>query len=571
MSDADVPLHESINLELQKTIAKNMDVNIKPCADFYKYTCGNWWRHHDKFNFEETLKYDINTELIGLIEDSTNSWQNKPKFTHKVRDLFKSCMNSEEFISEYYMRQLRRLEGIDWALWAKNESIDDWVEIFAVATKYGMNDILLEGVIAPLESADDPSNVMTIHLRKGVSDYGFNEMITHDVRRLRDTMDMETDLMDYYEAIRNFEIALRELNNKEYPASPRQILEVKDLPIEWLKKYLEYIVAPDYALDPHMKVVVTDLDYLKALDALLMKTDKKFLRIYIEMRFLRHFYHNVRVHRKYSCLAAVRGIMPLAMHWIYEDMHHLDAVTVNDIQTMFTAILQQIYETLHRDRYGVVDAESLEKLKSMKLIIGNLPRHNTTDFLEEFYAPIMVKPQFYKNFLAIQKLQTSNMLKALYNRAEDNYVSDEFYDTFENFNNVAVNIPKYYPAHNVLLLPTYLLRSPLYQQEFEPIFKYSLLGSTLASAVFSTLHFNDFTKDQINTVIFAGSIRTSYDVFFSREVTLENFEAIDDLKKLSKKQLFLVNAMHAHCGRSFNEEWFSDRALYFPEFSKIFD
>ncbi|XP_005183692.2 neprilysin-like [Musca domestica] len=563
--------HETVNLEKQKTIVKSMNLDSEPCSDFLRYSCGNWWRDHNRnqnyYNDHlEYLEYNVTMELIGHLE-KPNVMENKPKFAKTVQTLYNSCMNSRTFVAHYYMIVLKQLEGIDWMLLAKNETrqLDyDWLQIFAVASRYGMKDILLDEYIAPMEG--EPTQ-MAIHLRKYANRYGFDRMSDQDFRNLRDTMDTEVDVNGYYKDIENFESKLKELEKFKHPTRSKKIWQVQDIPYEWLKKYLKYLVEPVHSLDPHMRVVVSDLEYLKALDEFLMKSDPKFLRIYMELRFLSYFDNNVLELRKRPCLKSVQWIMPLAMHWIYEDMHPLNVGAHNEIQHMFSRILQEINNTVHQDRYSAIDPESLHKLNTMQLVIGNLPRSNTIEFLEQHYASITVKSQFYKNFLTIQQQNAKRMLEALFNPTP---AATEFYDKFENLPYVAVNKPKYYPAHNVMLLPSYLPRTSEYHPEFEDIFKYSFLGSTLASAVYSTLTFRTFDYNQLQMVKTVGGIQASYDVFFAHN-SHEHLEVKGDAKDLSLRQLFLINVMQKYCGTFVNEYALNAIVTYLRDFGEVFD
>lgn len=569
------PTYETVNLEQQKTIVKTMKRHVEPCTDFHAYSCGNWWTDHrwndNYYNDQlEYLGYNVTMELVGYLE-KPNVMDNKPKFAKTVQNLYKSCMNSRTFVAHYYMIVLKQLEGIDWMLLAKNVTgeVDyDWLQMFAVASRYGMNDILLDEHIAPMEG--EPTQ-MAIHLRKYAYRYGFNRMSDRDFRNLRDTMDTEVDVNGYYKDIENFESKLKELENFKHPTRSKKIWQVQDIPYEWLKKYLKYLVEPVHSLDPHMRVVISDLEYLKTLDEFLMKSDPKFLRIYMELRFLSYFDNNVLEQRKRPCLRSVQSIMPLAMHWIYEDMRPLDVRVNNEIQHMFARILQQINNTVHHDRYGVIDPESLEKLNTMQLVIGNLPRSNTIEFLEQLYGSITVKSQFYRNFLAIQKQNTKRLLEALSSQSPtDKSTSAEFFNEFENIHHVAVMYPKYYPAHNVMLVSSYWPRTPAYHPDLEDIFKYSFLGSALASAVYSTFKFTNFDDDQIQMIQNVGGIQAAYEAFFTNNAQ-EHLKVTGDAATLSLRQLFFIHAMQKSCGFIVNEYTLNEIVTYLRDFGEVFD
>ncbi|XP_073831647.1 neprilysin-2-like [Musca autumnalis] len=581
-------LHETSNLLHQRNISSAMNTDIKPCADFYTYTCDHWFAmQEDRYQEYYTkvpgmLDYKNIKELIGYLSND-NSMRNKPQFAKKVQDLYKMCMNSRPFIAQYYMYALTNMEDIQWILFAKDDNGEgsdddevveyDWIEMFAVASKYGMNHIFVEALIAPMDN--DPHH-MYINLRKYVNAYGFDRLSNHDVRSLEESMDTENDLWSYFRQIKDFENTLKEIEAATRPdAGSKKLWEIQDLPFEWLKSFLIYFMKPA-TVDPHMKVVLSDVEYMKALDELLQKTDKKFLRRYVEMRFLSYFDQTIRELRDLPCLSAVRRLMPLAMNWIFEDLHPLDVKANNELQEMFTKILHAVNRTMHMDHIGVVDRESLHKLSNMKMVIGNLPRHNTTEILEEFYEPIKVQRPFYRNYLTIQMYYHNITLTTLATFT-DTLSPSEWYDKYEGFHYVSTINIKYYPAQNLLLVPSYLLRPPYYDPEFEDIFKYSFFGSTLASAVISTLKFNGINPEEINIIQTVGGFKTAYDVFFSGENVEQKQQQHlkvsggGDLKDFTFKQLFFINFMHKMCNFYANDYLFNNYMTYLPEFATTFD
>uniref|UniRef100_A0A1I8MKE1 Peptidase M13 N-terminal domain-containing protein n=1 Tax=Musca domestica TaxID=7370 RepID=A0A1I8MKE1_MUSDO len=497
--------------------------------------------------------------------------QNKPKFAKKFLDLYKSCVASQPFAAKDYMDFLNQMEGINWLLLANNETEPtdyDWLQIFAMSSKYRMNDILVEEYMAANEK--DPPH-LAIHLRKYSREYGFKKIAPRDVIHLNKTMDSAKYPKNFYKDIRKFERKLIRIENLEYPAGSKETIELRNLPFEWLRKYLKYLLEPELTLDPQMHVIVSDVEYLKALDELLMTSDGRFLRRYMEMRFLNNLRKSGRhLGEEMHCVGVAGDHMPLAMHWIYEDIHPLDARTEDEIQQMFSKILQQVISTISHVHYlNVVDPATLQNLNKIRLMIGNLPRPNTTEILEEYYLDFTVQTEFHKNLLTLKQRHAKQMLQAL-SMPVPNTQSAGFNDILEKLHPMAVHEPIYFPSYNLMLLPSYLLRVPVYHSELEDIFKYSFLATTLASAVYSSLGFSGLDEEHREMLITMGGIHTAYALFFANNTEEEHLRFKGDLKELSLKKVFLINAMQLHCG-DVAEFDFNEVFLYLPDFVRVFD
>lgn len=569
------PTAEAINLEQQKFLAQFMKTDIEPCKDFYEYSCGNWGLHqegneHGYLHFSEMLEHNITTAVRAELKNPI-AMQNKPKFAQKFRDLYKSCVASQPFAAKDYMDSLNHMEGINWLLLANNESDPsdyDWLQIFAMSSKYRMNDILLEEYV-PANEEDPPH--FAIHLRKFSRKYPFKKMASWDVIHLNKTMDAAKYPKNFYDDIRKFEKKLIRLENLEYPAGPKETIQIRNLPFEWLRKYFKYLLEAEPTLDPQMYVIVSDVEYLKALDDLLMASDVRFLRRYMEMRFLNNLRKSGRhLGEEMHCVRVAGDHMPLAMHWIYEDMYPLDVRAEDEIQEMFSKILQQINSTIqHAHHPKVVDPATLQQLNNMRLMIGNLPRPNTTEILEDCYLDFTVQSEFHKNLFKLKQRHAKQMLQALTIPAPNSQSAD-FNDMLEKLHPLAVHEPTYFPSHNLMLLPSYLLRVPVYHPEFEEIFKYSFLGTKLASAIYSTLDFRGLNEEHREMLITMGGIHTAYTLFFANNTEEQHLRFKGDLKELSLKKVFFVNAMQRHCG-DVAEFDFNDVFPYLPDFGRVFD
>lgn len=84
----------------------NMDQEVKPCENFYKYACGNFIKNtvipddQTKVNAFTNVETKIRGQLKAVIEDNNNlSLQLKP--FKLVTDLYSICMNKSQYNEPY--------------------------------------------------------------------------------------------------------------------------------------------------------------------------------------------------------------------------------------------------------------------------------------------------------------------------------------------------------------------------------------------------------------------------------------------------------------------------------------
>lgn len=81
-------------------ILKNIDSNVEPCDDFYKFVCGGFLKStkipDDKTNvntfsvIDDELEEQLRADMEEEIKD------NEPKSFKLTKKLYKSCMNKSE-------------------------------------------------------------------------------------------------------------------------------------------------------------------------------------------------------------------------------------------------------------------------------------------------------------------------------------------------------------------------------------------------------------------------------------------------------------------------------------------
>lgn len=249
----------------------------------------------------------------------------------------------------------------------------------------------------------DDSMDSVIDLDKPVQSDGFVSLTWDDLISLNasNLPDEVTDIEQLWSEIRDFEERLQKLGEIEDDVG-LQYIKVKDLPLAWLFKYMG-IVLDQTSLDLNMVVKISNIPYMKKLDTLLQEYSDEFICRYLEIRFLWHLYQRPKTVGTYvDCLSTTRGFLSLPMNWIYEQQHPELQQEVPKIQEIFDNIHGFIMKTMSADKSGVVTKDMLERLNKIGLKVGNLPRFNTNEVLNNFYADLdLNRNDFHGNLLKV--------------------------------------------------------------------------------------------------------------------------------------------------------------------------
>ena len=111
-------------LEVAKHIRGSLNMNIKPCEDFYNFACGNWRKHnplpksYNDFNTFSKLSHHIERQLKGLLEDKDiDSRSIEQESVRKAKHFYKSCMDIDEIERLGPLPMLNFIESIgSWAV-----------------------------------------------------------------------------------------------------------------------------------------------------------------------------------------------------------------------------------------------------------------------------------------------------------------------------------------------------------------------------------------------------------------------------------------------------------------------
>ncbi|XP_061402708.1 neprilysin-2-like [Musca vetustissima] len=490
-----------INRRQQKLIESSMDLKADPCEDYYQYACGKWGQHIDGAGskFYETLTmldYQVNRELSHHM--ARLRLRNGPRFVRKAYEYYKSCVDVDRYKPLEYLRWMKLHENLKWpTLWANPKpNIEfDWVRTLAVMRRYGMNGILIEEVV--YQKKDDPSR-LSLDLDKPVESGGFVALTKENLRVLIESLDVPMNSRTFgklWQEIRDFEELLLKLDDISDEEGSR-LITIKELPLPWLNTYLE-IILEQTTLDPNMELYIQNIPYLEALDALLQEYDNRFICKYLEIRFLWHVHiKGPENFMEEDCMSSTRSLLPLAMHWIYEQQKPELLQEQSKIHELFQNIIKQFKKQLQQNTHGfneTILTYLLNKLDHIQLKIGNLPRINTVAVLEQHYANLTLNvSDFYGNHL---KLLAFNF-RAVH-LANNNTLSTNasHYFHLENYETGSSSSPYFIQRSNIVIIPVTALQRPIYHPSLEDIYKYSSLGFLLAHEI---LHGFDYTGLEVD-------------------------------------------------------------------------
>ncbi|XP_075157858.1 endothelin-converting enzyme-like 1 [Haematobia irritans] len=493
----------NVNLNI---LQHSIDIEVDPCEDFYQYACGKWKEYHH-------VPEEKYTEMLGKVSHRTSKelgrylsskrgHENKPEFVKMAKHVFKSCMAMEDFDHLNYVKWMKENGNLTWPLPGRarvNTDKFDWINTLAILRRYGLNHILLE---EDLIAKEDNPNKLIIYLDKPTKGENFQIMTREKLRHLTESMSIALTRISFetlWEEIKDIEDRLVELNGLEAndDDDATNPIAIKDLPFPWMYKYLCSLLGVA-SLDPEMEIYILNTPYVEALNVMVKDFKDYYICKYLGIRFLWMLHETSPTEfLSWECANFARSLLPLAMNWIYAEQHPELNEIIPEVQDIFHNIVEQFNHSLIENKMGFsprVFHYLSAKLQGLQIKVGNIPRPNTVEILENFYTNLTLSPlDFYGNHLKLLEFHFQNKHNG-YN--PDNTATNlDQYFYLENPEDGISASAFYIPRKNIVMVPLAALRQPVYDLEYEPVFKYSVLGSILGHELF---HAFDYTGLQIN-------------------------------------------------------------------------
>ncbi|XP_073831815.1 uncharacterized protein [Musca autumnalis] len=539
--------HNAVNQKHYREIMNNLYEDVSPCNQFYPYVCNKWIEQHSDANYTsmwDMILYNGNMEIKKYFENTPRD--EMPNFVKMTKNFYDSCMGSKEFISMEFMHWLEKEENMTWALLTplnKEGVVYDWTLTMATFRKYGFNDMLAYHWLG-----------------------SFEYIIKDDIYNLDNSITLPSGAMDFvelWEHIDEFENKLIEILVK---TQGEVIYKFKELPYEWLKKYVTALMGPG-ELNPNMELSMKNGAAIKELDKFLMQYEEIFLCRYLEVRFLLYLQSANKRQTSNDCMVLTTNLLTPATEWIHSHLHPELVQEIPQIQQMFEDAVKNVNKTLRMSKKeGVIPQDVFEILETVRLQVGNLPLSaNTSELLESFYKNLQLQADdFYGNYMKI--------LKFHYDwepRDKDMFFNKPTFSmSMWNVSPLIENGQK-----NLVILPFAILRPPFYHATYENIFKQSSLGTSMIFDIFEL--FRGIKKRNSLNLSYIARFASSFEIYFSslRDEEAKRIQTMFGMTSLQQlKKMFFVNGFYLLCEKDYpHVEIFNYMLEDLTEFGNAFD
>ncbi|XP_073831810.1 uncharacterized protein [Musca autumnalis] len=549
--------HNAINQKQKSLIMDHLNMDYNPCFDFYQYACYKWSDlhegHHDNYtSVAEMLNYEMNMEIIGYLEKTPV--KDMPGFVGALKNFYVSCAKSQEFSLLKFMQWMEKEGKMKWALFTPNDdskTVEEfsWPTTLAMFRKYGFNDIFLKYSV----KSQDLFKFMTYFNKPHYDTYPF--MNSYQLEEYNSSIPLPQGTMDFmklWEIIDKFEDKLNEIKAEK----EEKIFKFSELPYPWMKQYLTALMKPVIP-DANMEITIDNVAYMEAFDNIIKEYDGLFLCRYLEIRFLHYLEMANKRDSPNECMTNARSFLPMAIEWIYEQLHPELVHETPKIHQMFESVVKNINKTLHMDKYGLIPQEFFTKLETLNLMVGSSLREHDKQFLEDYYATLsLTTNDYYGNYLQLLALNSNLELNYFAYDSTYRLNSDEFVFKIPAHKYDSDIKIQYNPYMNLLILPLGLLRPPVYDVAFDDIFKQSSLATLMGKGILESFLGKQygFSDEEVQKIAGVTSMHAAYETFFSSltEEDIRKYLSMFGFTTLQQlKQMFFLNAVYYNC------EWYS--------------
>lgn len=515
---------EDIDENYMKQLLGNLNMSVDPCEDFYAFACGNWAQHYDDDAYVDVpgyMDYEVNKQLLSaLLADRAT---NISGIAQQAWHYYGSCVNLNAPVLNGFLRYVQQALHFEWPIlraeWQRpwqNVTHFDWLRIVGGLRAYGLNGIFITQEVnvrlvnathyllvlhaQQLPTVAPPSLVLR---QKAVEDifinFGLTALAARNVsarvialdKSLNDALSTLTLLPSGTSNVSEANVTRANFTSLE--------MNVNDLvqlvpEIDW-RRYLQHTLGREVDLEQQLLHTFSyDLPYFRKLPALLAAHSNETIAYYIMLKFMYQLSGDLPtemsdVQKSTHCMRLLRGYMPLAANYLYEQHYYKHRRVASD------AALHRIFNKLRGNFAQLVDANALQlnaterayilaELDGMQLRIGNVPHGatNLTTQVEEYYAGIDMNPSdFYGNHLQLIHSSVRRMQSKLLNLPRTaNTIQQQIYEY--NFETSSSSSPiKIF--ENVVLVPYGYLQLPLFDHRLDDLFQYSLFGLILAHEI----------------------------------------------------------------------------------------
>ncbi|CAD6997486.1 neprilysin-4 [Ceratitis capitata] len=567
------------------------------------------------------------TASTYLAEDTVG----EPLIYEKARTYYRSCKKVKPYNLKKYLQLIQPGYGAHWCILARNGGKKwhaeqfDWLMAIAKLRLYGLNGVLLKEEVLPRwdESSsnsiylDKPNLAETEPTEEGIMielllDIGQTKRAANEVAR----------------EVHTFSLRLHKLHEIEDEEG------AKEMQLGYLQEYMQEInwlellkQLKGSSTDLATTVIIQNIPYMRAMVRLLNDTPKDIQCNYIMLKFLLYLKQRGPAEiSKHECISSLRRAMPLAMSYIIGRQYYKDAAhTDEDVQEIFAHLQQKFYEVISDNRLQLqrpIVNSLLQKITSMRLQIGNSPRKASPEYYDEYYGRVELDPNnFYVNQLSLLRLAVEKSHESLESVIASNFSAPEN-DSYVLLDWLgSSSSPLYVKPKNLIIVPYSFLQMPTYHRNLRNIFKYSVLGFSIAHELLHGFDSAGIDYDSIGNImgpseeiaanhrfmqglrcmqneLATGSrtlnekladyegFRLAYETYFNGNVSNHKFSGLVPklLPEYTEKQLFFINFAQFFCSkvqRSLRQTAYLEHAIdelrvlqtlaNFEEFSREFN
>lgn len=478
-------------------VLRNVNASVEPCEDFYGYACGNW-----SANYEDTqiyldmpgyMDYKYNTQLLNALERHRQQggiYELLWAYYVACRDLVQPALNE-------LLHLLEPRLGLEWPIFRsnhseqwRNETRFDWLATLAKLRIYGLNGVFIKQdvnvrrengshyvlLLAPQPAEGDPlgeQEVQDLYVA-----FGLDEPLAKN---------LTAKLMQLEWRLGNLTLQEAEQSTDSLTEWTFAELQQRLPQINW-HHYLAELLDADVADAVHLlQVTALNASYLEQLQLILAESSNETICYYLMFKLLYAFNEELpptgsNETRSMACVLQLRGHMPLAMNYLYEQHYYNERRAATDaaLQKLQQRLTEE-FERLINENYLQLSASELsyvlEELHSLRLKIGNIPQGLTMSQLMTYYKDLQLQHNdFYGN-----KLQ----LLRFYQRLDQQLLTNQpgMWPAHEYYQQDAVVARSSSPVkifQNAVLLPHGYLQLPLYDARLSDLLQHAQLGFILA-------------------------------------------------------------------------------------------
>ncbi|XP_015123799.1 endothelin-converting enzyme homolog [Diachasma alloeum] len=521
-----------------KELLSALDETVNPCDDFYAYSCGHWSEHHpsvegyDYWTNMIKMTTELDPKIVNILkaEDS----ENDTNAIRKARRIYRACSDDDKIekdgvepiksfinglggwplimnLREWKSKNLNVQQIVNQVL--KTMSLDTIFSIDILAdpknssiTRFmigGTSLVLKEKeILAP--ASDDLSKAYNDHKLKLIDIFqkasGASSEGLTTTAQLADLNKFEKELAE----ISSGELGVQDIDRlynlmtiDELQAFyDRARISTPNARINWLESIRELAsLTPEIIIDGSEKVIVLDKDYFPKLAALLDKTPPETIVNYImwrvindaalfandELRSLMQILGNQRIgadnipDRQSTCASPA----PLEAAVSYAFAQKYASPEIKQAVTEMVANMQNAMEKyLRQSSWLDTETKNLatEKIHVMSKLIA-YPDYYSPAFIDEYYSEYPASDSFFDNEKTKRGFMMKKKLRSLRKPTDKKTWPAE-----------PTEINAFYvPVANAMLVPSAILKFPVYDPNRPSLFNYAMVGGIIGHEICHSL------------------------------------------------------------------------------------